>query len=111
MAADPLLDGMLRFLTRPGLEPADAVSFSSGGGSTLALYDDEELLQPDTLGQLVQVTDTVVRIREGALSARPVVGATVTTQKGTDAPLSWLVGEVRKDPLNPGMLRVQLRRT
>lgn len=111
MANDPELESILADLAQ--LSPADSVTLSSGSSSCRALYDDGEMVIRDGMGESIQSMETVIRYREGAIT-RPAVGATVTVQWGTASgndDQAFLVDEARKDPDNPNMIRLLVRRT
>lgn len=110
---DKLLDHMLAFLRRPELASGEAVVVWSGSESVDGLRDDEEVLIPDGLGNQVQETQTVLRVREGSIT-KPATDATVTAvhtdDAGTATTTSYKVRDVRKDPQQPGMWRLQVAR-
>lgn len=113
MATDPVLDAIMSDLAAGMPEAADVVTFRAGGETCSALFDDGELVATDTLGQFAQEIQTVVRYRDGNIT-RPVADATVTVvfrseKDRVDA--DYLVREVRRDPDNPGMIRVVLAPT
>lgn len=110
MANDPILDAILADIADAMPESGDAVTLQAGTASCQALFDDGELVGTDTAGQLAQEIQTVVRYREGAIT-RPAAEDTVTIQfagaKGADD-ATYRVRESRRDPDNPGMIRVVL---
>lgn len=108
MATDPELDAILADLA--GITAADSVTLVSGSASCAALFDDGEVIASDPNGGELQTDETVVRYREGAIT-KPAVGGSVTVQWGTAtgrADATFLVREARKDPGNPGMIRLSL---
>jgi hypothetical protein len=113
MANDPALDAMLADLATAMPESADSVTLVSGTESCGALFDDGELIGTDTMGQFAQEIQTVVRYRDGAIT-RPVKDGTVTVRypSAKDADdTDYRVREARRDPDNPGMIRVLLAPT
>lgn len=113
MATDPTLEAILADLAQAMPEAGDSVTLRSGAESCQALFDDSEILGTDTMSQFAQEMQTVVRYREGALT-RPAAEATVTIQfaraKEADD-VQYRVRETRRDPDNPGMIRMVLAPT
>jgi hypothetical protein len=110
MANDPTLDGILADIADAMPESGDSVTLRSGAESCQALYDDGEQVVADTMGQFAQEIQTVVRYRDGAIT-RPVKDATVMIRYADAkdvADESYRVREARRDPGNPGMIRVVL---
>lgn len=113
MASDPMLDAILADIADAMPESGDSVTLWSGGESCQALFDDGEIIGADTMSQFAQEIQTVVRYREGAIT-RPAAEATVRVQypSAKDAEdVSYRVRESRRDPDNPGMIRVVLAPT
>ena len=113
MANAPILDAILAEIADAMPESGDAVTLRVGAASCQALFDDGELIGTDSAGQLAQEIQTVVRYREGAIT-RPAAEDTVTIQypsaKGAED-VTYRVRESRRDPDNPGMIRVVLAPT
>lgn len=113
--ADRDLAGMLAFLRRAGLAPAEAVqvavTYTSDSSTETCdgLFDDEEVIVTDSLGSNVQETQTVVRIAE-SLITRPVLNDALTITRTDATTEAYMVREVRKDPQQPGMWRIVLAR-
>jgi hypothetical protein len=111
MGIDADLDWILDDIS--ALIPAEPVTLLAGSGSCRGLFDDGESIGKDGFGQDVQTLETIVRYREGAIT-RPTVGSTVTLQWAAasgNPDQTFLVDEARKDPGNPGVIRLLLRRT
>jgi hypothetical protein len=112
MARDPRLDALLADIADAMPEFGDSVTLLAGAESCQALYDDGEVIGSDASGREVQSMETVVRYREDAIT-RPAVNDAVTVRWPADdrTDESFLVREARRDPGNPGMIRVALTRT
>lgn len=105
MPDDPELDAIVADLA--ALPAAEVVTLASSGVAVSALFDDEDAVVQDPSGRHVQITETVVRYRAPLLTA-PAVGSSVTTTASDGTVTTWLVRDARKDPGNPGMVRLNL---